>query len=90
MKTARRSLREAFTLVEILVVIAIIALLIALVIPAVQQVRAAAARTQCANNLKQIGLGALHEYHQSIQVFSKGLPAGRSYRPRPGSRDLFV
>ena len=71
MREVQKRRSSGFTLIELLVVIAIIAVLIALLLPAVQQAREAARRSQCKNNLKQLGL-AFHNYHEVYSVFPNG------------------
>lgn len=81
MSTQTRSCRRGFTLIELLVVIAIIAVLIALLLPAVQQAREAARRTQCKSNLKQMGL-AVHNYEGTYRRFpSSGEGTDESTNP---------
>jgi len=78
MKT-QRSRKRAFTLIELLVVIAIIAILIALLLPAVQQAREAARRSQCRNNMKQLGI-ALNTYHEMYNVLPPSYVNGGEVR----------
>lgn len=76
--------KRGFTLIELLVVIAIIAILIALLLPAVQQAREAARRTECKNKLKQWGLG-LHNYHDTHNIFPQGAMARNNSGANPAN-----
>jgi prepilin-type N-terminal cleavage/methylation domain-containing protein len=90
MKIGTRSVsRHGFTLIELLVVIAIIAILIALLLPAVQQAREAARRTQCRNNVKQLGL-AIHNYHDNFLTFPMSYTTDGNFSSQSRGRSWFI